>query len=104
MISRTSVMRYRNFRDAKKIARSLNVSHLLEGSIRKAGTKIHVNVQLIDATNDLHVGRKNTIVTRTMFSRFKASRAESGRATSRQSVACRKTIDQTSAYHRPNRF
>ena len=55
VISRTSVMRYRNFRDAKKIARSLNVSHLLEGSIRKAGTKIHVNVQLIDATNDSHV-------------------------------------------------
>ncbi|MEP7016154.1 MAG: protein kinase [Verrucomicrobiota bacterium] len=55
VISRTSVMRYRDFRDTKKIAHALNVSHLLEGSVRKVGTKIHVNVQLIDAASDSDV-------------------------------------------------
>jgi serine/threonine protein kinase len=55
VISRTSVMDYSDFRDTKKIAQALNVSHLLEGSVRKAGTRIHVNVQLIDARDDSHV-------------------------------------------------
>ena len=55
VISRMSVMRYRDFRDVKKIAQALNVSHLLEGSVRRTGTRIHVNVQLIEATTDSHI-------------------------------------------------
>jgi serine/threonine protein kinase/tetratricopeptide (TPR) repeat protein len=55
VISRTSVMRYRGVRDIRKIALALNVSHILEGSVRRAGTRIHLNVQLIDARTDSHV-------------------------------------------------
>jgi serine/threonine protein kinase/tetratricopeptide (TPR) repeat protein len=55
VISRTSVMRYRGAQDIRKIGQTLNVSHVLQGSVRKAGTKIHVNVQLIDVRSDSHV-------------------------------------------------
>ncbi len=56
VISRTSVMPYRgktqNLRD---IGKTLGVSNILEGSVRRSGNKVRVNVQLIDATNDQHV-------------------------------------------------
>ena len=55
VISRTSVMGYRGVHDIKKIGQALNVSHILEGSVRKTGDKIHLNVQLIDAVRDSHV-------------------------------------------------
>jgi serine/threonine protein kinase/Tfp pilus assembly protein PilF len=55
VISRTSVMRYRGAHDIKEIGQALNVSHILQGSVRKAGARVHVNVQLIDAHNDSHV-------------------------------------------------
>ena len=37
------------------IARRLNVRHLLEGSVRKAGTRVRVMTQLIDATSGFHL-------------------------------------------------
>jgi len=56
VISRTSVMPYRgktqNLRD---IGKALGVSNILEGSVRRSGNKVRVNVQLIDATNDHHL-------------------------------------------------
>jgi len=55
VISRTSVMQYRGERNLRKIGRALRVSHVLEGSVRRAGDKIHLNAQLIDARNDTHV-------------------------------------------------
>jgi len=55
VISRTSVMGYRGVHDIKKIGQALNVSHLLEGSVRKVGARIHLNAQLIDARTDAHV-------------------------------------------------
>jgi serine/threonine protein kinase/Flp pilus assembly protein TadD len=55
VISRTSVMQYRGRRDAHQIADALQVSHLLEGSARKAGDRIHINAQLIDARTDTHI-------------------------------------------------
>ena len=55
VISRTSVMQYRGEQNAPKIGRSLGVSHLLEGSVRKVGNRIHLNAQLIDTRNDSHV-------------------------------------------------
>jgi len=55
VISRTSVMQYRGRRDAYQIADALRVSHLLEGSARKAGDRIHINAQLIDARTDTHI-------------------------------------------------
>jgi TolB-like protein/Flp pilus assembly protein TadD len=56
VISRTSVMQYRgrptNIRD---IGKALGVSNILEGSVRRSGNKVRVNVQLIDANTDEHV-------------------------------------------------
>src|SRR5438552_1390143 len=55
VISRTSVMSYRNPRDMRQISRALNVYHVLEGSVRRQAGRIHVNTQLIDARTDTHV-------------------------------------------------
>jgi serine/threonine-protein kinase len=51
VISRTSVMRYRNTdKAAPEIARELNVEALVEGSMFKTGDRVRVQVQLIRAT------------------------------------------------------
>jgi TolB-like protein/Tfp pilus assembly protein PilF len=56
VISRTSVMSYRgNTRNVREIGKALGVSNILEGSVRRSGNKVRVNVQLIDATNDEHI-------------------------------------------------
>jgi serine/threonine protein kinase len=49
VISRTSVMQYRGRQDAREIGRALGVSHVLEGTVRPSGGKVHVNAQLVDA-------------------------------------------------------
>jgi TolB-like protein/Tfp pilus assembly protein PilF len=38
-----------------EIARELKVNHILEGSVRKSGTRVRITAQLIDATNDRHL-------------------------------------------------
>jgi serine/threonine-protein kinase len=55
VISRTSVMEYRGKRNVRQIGNALHVSHVLEGSMRKTGTWLHINAQLIDARTDTHV-------------------------------------------------
>ena len=55
VISRTSVMGYRGKQNTRQIGDTLGVSHVLEGSVRKTGAWLHVNVQLIDAGTDAHV-------------------------------------------------
>jgi serine/threonine protein kinase len=55
VISRTSVMEYRGKRNLHQIGNDLRISHVLEGSVRRAGTVLHVNAQLIDARTDTHV-------------------------------------------------
>ncbi|HEY2123896.1 MAG TPA: hypothetical protein VGG94_00410 [Chthoniobacterales bacterium] len=56
VISRTSVMGYRGQgRNVREIGKALGVATILEGSVRRAGNKVRVNVQLIDATNDQHL-------------------------------------------------
>jgi TolB-like protein/tRNA A-37 threonylcarbamoyl transferase component Bud32 len=55
VISRTSVLPYRGARSTQQIAHALNVSHVLEGSVRRSAGKIFFNVQLIDARTDTHV-------------------------------------------------
>ena len=60
VISRTSVMQYRgrpsNVRD---IGKALGVSNILEGSVRRSGNKVRLNVQLIDANTDEHIWAKD---------------------------------------------
>jgi TolB-like protein/Tfp pilus assembly protein PilF len=56
VISRTSVMGYRGKTgNAREIGKALEVANILEGSVRRAGNKVRVNVQLIDASNDKHI-------------------------------------------------
>jgi TolB-like protein/cytochrome c-type biogenesis protein CcmH/NrfG len=56
VISRTSVMQYRGkTTNVREIGKSLGVSNILEGSVRRSGNKVRVNVQLIDANSDEHI-------------------------------------------------
>jgi TolB-like protein/Tfp pilus assembly protein PilF len=55
VISRTSVMEYRGRQNVHDIGQALRVSHVLEGSARRNGNRIHLNAQLIDARSDTHV-------------------------------------------------
>lgn len=55
VISRTSVMQYRGNQNMREIGAALGVSHTLQGSIRKSGTQLHLNAQLIDTRTDAHV-------------------------------------------------
>jgi TolB-like protein/Flp pilus assembly protein TadD len=56
VISRTSVMQYKgSARNVREIGKTLGVSTILEGSVRRAGNRVRVNVQLIDATSDEHL-------------------------------------------------
>jgi tetratricopeptide (TPR) repeat protein len=56
VISRTSTMQYKG---AKKnlvdIGRELGVGTLLEGSVRKAGNRVRITIQLLDAREDKHI-------------------------------------------------
>jgi TolB-like protein/tRNA A-37 threonylcarbamoyl transferase component Bud32 len=55
VISRSSVMEYRGKRNLRQIGNDLRVSHVLEGSVRRIGTRFHMNAQLIDTRTDAHV-------------------------------------------------
>ncbi|PYK72150.1 MAG: hypothetical protein DME44_05370 [Verrucomicrobia bacterium] len=56
VISRTSVMQYRGkTTNVREIGKALGVSNILEGSVRRSGNKVRVNVQLIDANSDEHI-------------------------------------------------
>src|SRR5436190_186494 len=56
VISRTSVMQYRDkATNVRDIGKALGVSNILEGSVRRSGNKVRVNVQLIDANSDEHI-------------------------------------------------
>jgi serine/threonine protein kinase/tetratricopeptide (TPR) repeat protein len=49
VISRMSVMQYRGKQDVRQIGDALQVSHVLEGTVRRFGGKVHINAQLVDA-------------------------------------------------------
>jgi TolB-like protein/class 3 adenylate cyclase/Tfp pilus assembly protein PilF len=57
VISRTSVMPYKGnaTRNLREIGKQLGVAHLLEGSVQRAGGKVRVNAELIDARSDAHL-------------------------------------------------
>ncbi|MDT8373558.1 MAG: tetratricopeptide repeat protein [Bacteroidales bacterium] len=56
VISRTTSMSYKNTTlSLREIARELNVSAILEGSVRKMGNNVRITVQLIDAGSDAHL-------------------------------------------------
>ncbi|HET9472362.1 MAG TPA: winged helix-turn-helix domain-containing protein, partial [Steroidobacteraceae bacterium] len=54
--SRTSAFSFRNSQQPlPEIARALNVDHIVEGSVRKAGNRIRVTAQLIEVRTDSHL-------------------------------------------------
>ena len=56
VISRTSTAKYQSKPDnLKTVAQELGVSTILEGTVQRAGDKVRVNVQLIDARADTHL-------------------------------------------------
>src|SRR2546426_8066385 len=56
VISRTSVMPYRGkASNVREIGKALGVSTVLEGSVRRSGNRVRINVQLINAANDEHI-------------------------------------------------
>jgi TolB-like protein/Tfp pilus assembly protein PilF len=58
VISRTSVMPYRDRGKAsnvREIGKALGVATILEGSVRRIGNRVRVNVQLINTENDEHI-------------------------------------------------
>jgi len=56
VISRTSTARYSSApENLPEIAKQLRVSNVLEGSVQKAGDRVHINVQLIRADDDAHL-------------------------------------------------
>src|SRR5262249_16422999 len=60
VISRTSTAKYQSKPDnLKAVAQELGVSTVLEGAVQKAGDKVRVNVQLIDARGDRHLWAKS---------------------------------------------
>jgi TolB-like protein len=60
VISRTSMIKIaEQGLDIREIGKELGVSHVLEGSVRRAGDQVRVTVQLIDASNDDHLWADN---------------------------------------------
>jgi serine/threonine protein kinase/tetratricopeptide (TPR) repeat protein len=57
VISRTSVMKYKSGpeRNLREIAQALGVAKVVEGSVQRAGGRIRVSAQLIDARTDTHL-------------------------------------------------
>ncbi|MGC2352939.1 MAG: hypothetical protein WA496_06030, partial [Candidatus Udaeobacter sp.] len=57
VISRTSVMKYKSDleRNLREIAQALGVSYVVEGSVQRAGERVRVSAQLIDARSDAHL-------------------------------------------------
>ncbi len=56
VISRSSAFSYKG-KDIKlsQVAKELNVAHILEGSVRKAGNRVRITAQLIEARSDTHL-------------------------------------------------
>src|SRR5205085_10476705 len=60
VISRTSTAKYKSKpEDLHTVSQQLSVANVLEGSVQKAGDKVRVNVQLIDARADSHLWAKS---------------------------------------------
>ena len=57
VISRTSVMQYKSGaeRNLRDIAKALGVAHVVEGTVQRAGDRVRVSAQLIDARTDTHL-------------------------------------------------
>src|SRR5215470_11361223 len=61
VISRTSTQRFKSSPDnLREVAKQLGAANILEGSVQKAADQVRVNVQLVNALTDAHLGPKLT--------------------------------------------
>ena len=54
VVARSSSFQFRGVHDLREVGRTLGVGTLLEGSVRKAGDRLRVTVQLIDVATGYH--------------------------------------------------
>src|SRR5262249_50244182 len=60
VISRASVMRYRGKTNSiQEIGKALGVSTILEGNVRRAGNRVRVNMELINAESGQAIWAEN---------------------------------------------
>src|SRR5437879_6061887 len=60
VVSRTSVMQYKGVHKAlPEIARALEVEAIVEGTVLRAGNRVRITAQLIDATKESHMGAES---------------------------------------------
>jgi len=72
VISRTSVMPYKGTKKGlPEIARELNVTAIVEGSVVRSGQRVRVTAQLIQAPTDQHLWAKTYDPTLAMSSNYK---------------------------------
>ena len=94
VISRTSVMQYKTGakRNLREIGAALGVAHVLEGTVQRAGSRVRVNAQLIDARTDsqLWAERYDRDVADVFANRKRACR-ENSCAASSQNLSERKS-------------
>ena len=56
VVSRNSAFQFKGRHvDVRQVARQLGVSHVLEGSVRKAGGRVRITAQLIEGGSDSHI-------------------------------------------------
>jgi serine/threonine protein kinase/Flp pilus assembly protein TadD len=56
VLSRSDVLPFRNKEvNTREVGRTLRVSHVLEGSVRKAGTRVRITAQLMDVRTGFHI-------------------------------------------------
>ena len=56
VVARTSAFAFKGEnKDVREIAKALDATHVLEGSLRRSGEQLRVTVQLIEAENGLHI-------------------------------------------------
>ncbi|HEY2708444.1 MAG TPA: TIR domain-containing protein [Caulobacteraceae bacterium] len=56
VVSRNSAFQFKGRHvDVRQVGRQLGVSHVLEGSVRKAGARVRITAQLIEAGSDSHI-------------------------------------------------
>jgi TolB-like protein len=100
VISRTSVQQYRGgaSRNIREIAQALGVAHILEGSVQRAGNKVRVSAQLIDARKDAHMWAE--VYDRTLADAF-AIQSEIARTIAEQLHAFRRGKMRRSQHNQP---
>ena len=70
IVSRNSAFMYKGKHvDIPKVASELKVSHVLEGSVRKAGGRVRISAQLVDARPTITSGPSATTAKRATSSR-----------------------------------